>query len=95
MLFDKRFELVSVNPGIVFGESLTNSMSESAFLMKQLLNLNALGYPRIQIPCVDVKDVAQALYQSVIEEKAAYKRFLLVQDRYWLEDIGMMMNDFF
>ena len=46
MLFDRKFELVSINPGIVFGQSLTNTMFESGYLLKHLMVSKGLGYPR-------------------------------------------------
>lgn len=95
MLYDKRFELVSVNPGIVFGDSLTNNMFESGYLVKQILQAKSMGYPRTQIPCVDVRDVASALREATVEEAAASKRFLVIENKYWLEEIGDMLEQIY
>ena len=43
------------------------------------------GLPKMQMPIVDVRDVAEAHLQGLLRPEAANKRFLLVADSVWFQ----------
>lgn len=62
----KRWDLVCINPGLVFGPSLTQaSQSTSLSTIKELVDgTQKMGVPHLEIGIVDVRDVAKAHMQA-------------------------------
>lgn len=56
-----RWELLTINPGLVFGPALGSTQSESVAMMKDFGNGTLrMGAPNLEFAVVDVRDVAQA-----------------------------------
>lgn len=56
-----RWDLLTINPGLVFGPALGNTQSESVEMMKDFGNGTLkMGAPDLEFAVVDVRDVAQA-----------------------------------
>lgn len=49
------------------------------------------GCPRIQMNCVDVRDVAEAHVQAVIRETAGGNRFIICAGSFWFSELATMM----
>mmetsp|Transcript_40121 Transcript_40121/g.61292 ORF Transcript_40121/g.61292 Transcript_40121/m.61292 type:complete len:176 (+) Transcript_40121:176-703(+) len=56
----ERFEVVSINPGLVLGPNLNHGDFASSDIMKMFMMSGTPGVPRNKIGCVDVRDVAHA-----------------------------------
>ncbi|KIM94370.1 hypothetical protein OIDMADRAFT_172685 [Oidiodendron maius Zn] len=74
----KRWSLVCINPGMVFGPSLSgNSDSGSLFLIDEMLKGYLFyGMPNLSLATVDVREVAQA-HLAAAERTSAHGRYIL------------------
>jgi len=84
-----RWDLVVVNPGLVLGPSLSkDSHSESVRTIMRLSDGTfRLGVPKLWLPIVDVRDVAQAHYNAAFMP-AAKGRHILVSGEVTLMDLS-------
>ena len=78
---DEKFALVSCNPGFVVGPNLNTAKFASGDIIKMIMEgqNNATGLPRISMPMVDVRNVAQAHLEAAIRDEANGKRFILCE----------------
>ena len=85
----ERWDLVVLNPGLVLGPSLsTSSHSESVRTIMRLGDGTfRLGVPKLWLPIVDVRDVAQAHYNAAFMP-AAKGRHILVAGEVTLMDLS-------
>jgi nucleoside-diphosphate-sugar epimerase len=90
---DERFEIVTVNPGLVLGPNLNKASFSSGDIIKKLMMKELPGLPQMQMPIVDVRDVAQAHLQGILRPEAANKRFMLVADSVWFKDLGVWLHE--
>ena len=49
--------------------------------------------PRMKVPLVDVRDVANAHINAMDNEDAIGKRFLLCENTYWMKDVSGKMKE--
>ena len=61
----EKFELVTINPGLVFGPNLNEAQFESGDLIKKLMLKQMFAIPNIKFVLVDVRDVAQAHLRAI------------------------------
>ena len=88
-----RWDLVTINPGMVFGPALT-TLSQSASIDTLISMADGRlknGVPNIISPFVDVRDVARAHILAAFDGKAT-GRYLLVADEVSLFDIAKMLR---
>ena len=57
---DEKMEIVTVNPGLVLGPNLNKAQFSSGDIIKKLMMKELPGLPKMQMPIVDVRDVAEA-----------------------------------
>ena len=50
------------------------------------------GIPPVQLPFVDIRDVAAAHLQAILVPEAANRRFLVVGEMVWLLEVGECLN---
>jgi dihydroflavonol-4-reductase len=86
-------EIVTINPGLVLGPNLNKAQFSSGDIIKKLMMKELPGLPKMQFPIVDVRDVAEAHLQGLLKPEAANKRFLLVADSVWFQDLGTALNE--
>lgn len=85
----ERFGLTTVNPGFITGPSLINGGFASAEIMNMFMSNNFPGgVPQVQMPIVDVRDVALAHVNCIKNEQAQGKRFILCGEVLWFREIG-------
>jgi nucleoside-diphosphate-sugar epimerase len=88
-----RWSLVSINPGLVLGPSLTPaSESGSLFLLDEMLRGKfAFGMPDMSVAVVDVRDVAAAHIEAATRPEAS-GRYILAQEQMvsFLDMAGML-----
>ena len=57
---DKKIELVTILPGMVFGPSIIQEKNPSSEIIKMIMTGKIPGAPKVSLPMVDVRDVAEA-----------------------------------
>ena len=81
---DQKFELSVINPGLVLGPSFVNTDFASGEIAGNLMNNKMPAIPKLSLACVDVREVAQAHVAALKSDEAQGKRFILVNDTYWM-----------
>ena len=77
---DHILELVSINPGGVFGPPLgTNVSGASMSMIVKVLEGKTPMIPKMSFPMVDVRDVAYLHVAALTEPKAANQRFIATE----------------
>jgi dihydroflavonol-4-reductase len=69
-------EMVSVNPGNVFGPVLDNHTHTSTEWFRTFMHRKVPGVSQTQLHFVDVRDVAEMILQAMTTPEAAGKRFI-------------------
>jgi nucleoside-diphosphate-sugar epimerase len=88
---DRRFELVAVNPGLVFGPMPRAGAGTSVQVIVKLLNREVPGSPRIGFATVDVRDVAIAHRLALEVPHAAGNRYICAGDHLWMREIAEIL----
>ncbi|KNC84139.1 hypothetical protein SARC_03637 [Sphaeroforma arctica JP610] len=88
---DHRFELCTINPGMVFGETL-GATGTSVDLVKDMVQGKMPMLPHFNMPAVDVHDVAQAHIEAMRRPLATGKRFVLYANDIWLTEMAAVIN---
>jgi dihydroflavonol-4-reductase len=91
---DKVPELVSINPGGVFGPASGENLSGASMSMaSQMLQGKVPMVPNVAFPMVDVRDVAKLHVAALKEEKAANQRFIATETTpRSLQEMGEILN---
>ena len=76
---NKRFELVTINPGFIFGPPLSKQSGTSVNYITGVMT-GKMKLSNNQFPFVDVRDVAKAHLLGIKKPDAANKRFILCAD---------------
>lgn len=80
-----------INPGFIQGPTFSGSNQfTSSELIVKVLTDNLMGIPKVSIGIVDVRDVALAHVRCIepeFYEISNGKRFILVENSYWMEDM--------
>ena len=79
---DDKLELVVVNPGPVYGPTLSGNLSgESMSMYKDLITGKMPMLPQASINMSDVRDIAEIHVQALENEKANGKRFIVSTEK--------------
>ncbi|MDH6363050.1 nucleoside-diphosphate-sugar epimerase [Enterococcus sp. PF1-24] len=73
-------EFTTINPVAIFGSPLSNHISGSFNLLKNLFANPAKAYPNLPLNIVDVKDVADLHIRAMISPQAKGQRFIATAD---------------
>ena len=85
----QRFELTVINPSFVMGPVLSKDVTSTSMLVpKRLLERQMPMVPHLNIPIVDVRDVASAHIKAMTARKAAGQRHLVHATNIWMEEIS-------
>ena len=76
----KQLEFATINPVAIFGPSLTNHVSGSFDLLKNLLNGSTKRIADIPLNIVDVRDVADLHIRAMLTPEAKGERFIASAD---------------
>lgn len=87
-----RIELVTINPGMVFGPILGPDFSTSGEIVRKLLRRELPGCPDVGWAPVDVRDVADAHLAAMTTPAAAGKRFIVALEHASLRDIALILD---
>lgn len=92
----EQFELVTINPALVFGPALIGATGfSSGELIKTVMEGALPGMPIIQVPLVDVRECAQAHLNAVKVAEARNQRFILCNRSVWFREIGQALHNEF
>jgi nucleoside-diphosphate-sugar epimerase len=69
-------EMVAINPSNVFGPVLDSHYHTSLEWFRTLMKAEIPGVPRMLLPLVDVRDLADILARAITVPEAAGKRFI-------------------
>jgi nucleoside-diphosphate-sugar epimerase len=83
------FSLTAICPGLIFGPPLFKSRDfTSGKIFLRVLNDEVFMNVPMQIPFVDVRDVALAHVRALERPEAANQRYILVEGTYWLKSVS-------
>ena len=86
-------EVATVNPSYVVGPLLSPRDCSSAALVKRLLSGDMPAVPRVWVPSVDVRDVAQAHVRAMEAPEAKGQRYLADSGApLWMTDIAATLR---
>lgn len=92
---EQNMELVTINPSLVMGPSISGVVCTSLELIKRLMDGSMPLIPRMYIAICDVRDVALAHVRAMTEPKAANCRHLVTSAHLWLQDIAHILRNEF
>ena len=85
-------ELATVNPSLVLGPGMGDAANTSNEALAKLLRREVPGVPRLQVPTVDVRDVASGHLRAMTTPEAAGKRFILSAADTWFTDFASILK---
>ncbi|PIK36868.1 hypothetical protein BSL78_26293 [Apostichopus japonicus] len=91
----EKFELAVINPTAVLGPVLHSQMGTSMEIIKRILTRNPPLIPKLNIPAVDVRDVAKAHVVAMTEPEAAGNRHILSTDNIWWSEMAAYVAEEF
>ena len=87
------FDLAVINPGFIIGPILSGGGdATSVVLIRRLLQKEMPMLPKINMPCIDVRDVARAHVIAMTLPEAGGQRHCLVQDGLWFKEISKILE---
>ena len=91
---DNKLELVVVNPGPIYGPTLTGNMANEAMdFFKKLITGKVPMLPRASVVMSDVRDVAAIHVLALENAKANGKRFIVTTEKsYPMKDIAQILK---
>ena len=92
----KCFEMAMVHPAVVMGPLLSKEVSGKRLAMhRQLLEHKINRVPNVNMPLVDVRDVALAHISALTAQGAADHRHLLVAESIWFTSTARILSEEF
>ena len=91
----EKIELATINPGFILGPNLNEATFTSGDFLKGVLLGTQPGLPRVHMPMVDVREVADAHLFAILKPEANGHRFLMVSESIWLPKLGMILKEAF
>ncbi|RWS14510.1 putative uncharacterized oxidoreductase-like protein, partial [Dinothrombium tinctorium] len=88
----KKFELVVINPGLVFGPLIFNQMGTSLEMVKRLLDRSVPAVAKLSVNAADVRDVALAHIRALTVPEAAGNRHIIVTSNVMMKDIALILQ---
>ncbi len=98
---DLAFEISSVSPTFVIGNSLSERPDSTSVGMQYLIKNKIAPNPFVEMlfatdtmfSMVDVRDVAEAIYQAATTKGLHGKNYLIANESYKISDISLMLNN--
>ncbi len=97
---DLGFEIVTVSPVLVIGNALSNKRDFSSQTLLHLIKNKVTDDPFVGglfaadplLSMVDVRDVAEAVFQTAVKTNLHGKNYLISNESYKVSDISLMLN---
>ncbi|MEO8721253.1 MAG: NAD-dependent epimerase/dehydratase family protein, partial [Ginsengibacter sp.] len=98
---DLPFEITSLSPTFVIGNSLSNRKDSTSAGMQYLIKNKIAANPFVEMlfatntrfSMVDVRDVAEAIFQAATSKGIHGKNYLIANESYTVSDISRMLNN--
>ncbi|MEO6133719.1 MAG: NAD-dependent epimerase/dehydratase family protein [Ginsengibacter sp.] len=98
---DLSFEISSISPTWVVGNALSNRKDSTSAGMQYLIKNKIPANPFVEMlfatdamfSMIDVRDVAEAVYQSATTKGIHGKNYLIANESYTVSDISRMLNN--
>jgi nucleoside-diphosphate-sugar epimerase len=98
---DLPFEITTICPTMVIGNSLSNRRDSTSIGLQYLIKNKIAPNPFVEMlfatdpmfSMVDVRDVAEAVYQAATTEGLHGKNYIIANESYKVSDISMMLNN--
>lgn len=90
---DRKFEFLTINPGLVLGPILDNDWGTSNEVIRKLMARELPGVPNLGFMVVDVRDVAHAHLSALTTPAAAGKRFCCVAEFVWMAEVARLLAE--
>lgn len=98
---DLSFEIVSVSPTMVIGNSLSQRTDSTSVGLQYLIKNKIAPNPFVEMlfatdamfSMVDVRDVAEAVFQAATTNGVHGKNYLIGNESYKVSDISLMLNN--
>jgi nucleoside-diphosphate-sugar epimerase len=78
----KKLEIVTLHPTAVFGPTLISECTGSIEGIVKIMRRDVPGLPEMWLPCVDVRDVAEAHIEALVKPGLHGQRILLNKDSF-------------
>lgn len=92
---DKDFELVVINPSLMLGPMLSDTLSTSLLIIQRLLMELDNNVPRVNFPVCDVRDVANAHVIALKNKWAVGQRHIISGPNMFMQDIALVVDNEF
>lgn len=97
---DLPFEIITVSPVAVFGKALSDRQDSTSQGMLYLIKNKIAPNPFVErlfamdaeFSMVDVRDVAEAIFQAAVKTGLHGKNYLIANESYKVSDISLMLN---
>ena len=89
---ESKFELAVINPGFIMGPVLCGVFTTSMEVPKRLLQRELPLLPKVMLPVVDVRDVAQAHINAMTIPEAAGNRHIVANQSMWFQDVAVIID---
>ncbi len=95
------FEIVTVSPVMVMGKALSDRQDSTSQGMQHLIKNKIAPNPFIEtlyamdaeFSLVDVRDVAESVFQAAVKTNLHGKNYLIANESYKISDISLMLNN--
>lgn len=93
---DKKFPMTVINPTLVFGPAYITEQGASITLMRKFMNGEMPAAPPLNMPIVDVRDVALAHFEAMRRPESDNERILVTNvPSMWFIDIARILREEF
>jgi len=95
------FEITTISPTMVIGNSLSQRADSTSVGMQYLIKNKIAANPFVEMlfatdamfSMIDVRDVAEAVFQSATTKGIHGKNYLIANESYKVSDISLMLNN--
>jgi nucleoside-diphosphate-sugar epimerase len=91
---DQKFELATINPGLVLGPILTEDHGTSNEVIRKMMCRELPGLPNLGFMVVDVRDVAHAHILAMTAPGAVGKRFVCASEFVSIYEIARILDEY-
>jgi len=88
-------DIVTINPGLVLGPSLSKNFFASGEILVKVLNNEVAGIPSLALPIADVRDVAIAHLRALQLKDNDGKRYIIANRTVLMENVASIMREEF
>lgn len=89
---NEKFELVTINPGLIIGPNLNSAQFSSGDIINKFMLGDFPAIPDMSMALVDVRNCAEAHLQALKVKEAAGKRFMLVENTYKMDEMAAVLH---